>query len=247
MTSSRISSGGPRRKSVKLAMKALSEGIIEQKASSVNGNEQNTDQVGRYMTPDMEVVMVNTRRNIATFLLGQERGEAVLDFLIYKGLRAKVLSVLLMVMWMTGQILGVLSLHDVVSPAYGRLGGLLTLPCLLICGYSVLIIDVLKKLLRRFDTYYLIFNIVGSVVSLSLLLKDDRVVYICTGFLISGIWSTLADAMPTNSRRNGTIFGLGLGLVLLGSTLWGLYRKSVKITEARYLEHDTYISTCIMI
>ena len=73
------------------------------------------------------------------------------------------------------------------------------------------------------------------VVSLSLMLKDNRAVWICTGLLLSGLWSTLTDAMPTGMRRNTTIGGVGFGAVLFSIVQAGLYFEWIEVEEARYV------------
>ena len=162
-------------------------------------------------------------------------GEAFLDFCLYKGIRGVVISASMFIIWCIGHVVGLITLFGVLPPDFGILGGLLTLPSVLINGYSLLIIDVLKMLLIRFDTYYLMYNVVTVVVSLSLMLKDNRAVWICTGCLLSALWSTLTDAMPTGMRRVTTISGMGFSLVLLSIIQAGLYFEWIEVEEARYV------------
>ncbi len=96
-------------------------------------------------------------------------------------------------------------------------------------------------LLTRFDTWYMIYNILAMVVSLSLLMRDGRVVYILTGYLASGLWSTLTDAMPTGVRRSNTICGQGFAVFIILAVQAGLYFNAIAIEEERYIHMNTYI------
>ena len=221
------------RESVNETIGMVGEGL--QKLQATSSNEEMNITPERYLTADMDLVKVDTRRNIATVLLGQEMGEALLDFCIYKGIRGVVISVSMAILWFIGHIVGLITLFGVLPPDFGILGGLLALPGLVINCYSLLIIDVLKMLLIRFDTYYLMYNVVTVVVSLSLMLKDNRAVWICTGVLLSGLWSTLADAMPTGMRRITTIGGMGFAVVGISAIQAGLYFEWIEVEEARYV------------
>ena len=205
-----------------------------QKLQSTSSNKEKNNKPERYLSADMDMVKVDTRRNIATVLLGQAWGEAMLDFFIYKGMLARVICVLLFALWIVGQFMGLISLFGVFAD-FRTLAGLLTLLCVFICGYSLLIIDVLKELLKRFDTFNLMYNVITLVVCLSLILRDDRKVWVCTALLLSGLWSTVADAMPTFMRQITKIFWLGCGVVTLSTIQVGLYFNFIKAKEARYV------------
>ncbi len=213
----------------------LNEGISKLQGTSLSEKDHNDDKFERYISAEMIMTKISTRKNVASMLLGQRWGEAVLDVLIYKGLRSRLRSVLLLLLWWVGQILGALSLFGVLSPDYGILGGLLGLPCLIINCYFPLILDVLKMLFTRFDTWYMIYNILAVCICLPLLFRDGRGIFILTGLLISGLWSTLTDAMPTGMRRVTTICGLGFAICLIFAIQAGLYFNAIAIEDARYI------------
>ena len=78
------------RESVNETIGMVGEGL--QKLQATSSNEEKNITPERYLTADMDLVKVDTRRNIATVLLGQETGEALLDFCVYKGIRGVVIS-----------------------------------------------------------------------------------------------------------------------------------------------------------
>jgi hypothetical protein len=203
-----------------------------QATASVEQDSKNNEEI-RVLVSYMPPKKIDTRNNVASLLLGQYWGEKVLDFFVYKGLRARLLSIVITLMWAAGQSIGILSLFGVLPSYYGILGGILTLPCLIINCYFNLILDVLKMLLKKFDTIYMIYNILGVTVSLSLILGDGRAVFVLTGFLVSGLWTTLSDAMPTGMRRITQITGMGFALTIYFVLQVGLYSNLIHVEEAR--------------
>ena len=94
---------------------------------------------------------------------------------------------------------------------YSLIGGLMTLPCLIFIGFAPLLVEVYIMLLYIFDTWYLLFNSLGFVISLSLMLQDLRIageILTLVGFL----WSFFVDAMPNRQRIYTTIGGLAFGV-----------------------------------
>lgn len=51
---------------------------------------------------------------------------------------------------------------------------------------------------------------------------------------MSGLWSTLTDGMPSESRRVASIYGIGCGVLLLVAIQLGLILKMISVTEVVY-------------
>jgi hypothetical protein len=104
----------------------------------------------RILRPKMDPLEINSKENVAAAIFGTRYGSILLDRFIYK---QPMSSITLLFLWMTGHVLGALSLFGVISPSYSLIGSALTIPTIIILGYFLLITQVVWMLLKRFDTW----------------------------------------------------------------------------------------------
>ena len=202
------------------------QNMIDAVTSSATEGER--DIVTRMIVAKLQPMVINTRNNIALAIFGEINSEKILDLLIYsKNSWTFRLKLFIGISWFTGIILILLALVFVVPSHYGVFGGILTLPGLMI-NFTLLIIDVCRMLIAKFDTWYMVCNIFGFYIGISLVLQDYRIIGLGMGVLIGYFWSLFADAMPAGFRRSSTIFGIGIGLFGLVFIQTSLYYDWIK-------------------
>ena len=176
---------------------------------------------------------INTRRNVISAILGSRRGEAVLDFLYYKSKVGGAFSKSLVLVWCIGNVMGILGLLKIVPSWVAALGGILTVPGVVVNAYFLMLTEIVAMLLQTFDVWYMMYNWIGFIICLCLLMPDLRVVYLLLT-TISGIGAIFADALPAGARRLFTLIGLGFGLLYLVTIQCGLFFKLMPVEEFRY-------------
>ena len=104
----------------------------------------------RYLRPTMESVEINTRRNLASLVLGEKYGTMIVDLVVY---RHATWGFAIYFLWVAGCVLGGLSLFGILPSYWSFVGSALSMPAVILNAYFLLIIQIVKMLLRRFDTW----------------------------------------------------------------------------------------------
>ena len=121
--------------------KVVSSAAILEAAKIEEGDD---DKNTRVLRPIMEPVEIDTKKNIASFLLGEKWGAMMRPSTIQA-------LIMLLVAW-CGIIVGLLTLFKVLLSYWAIIGGLMMLPNVIFNCYLQLILPLLSKLLNRFDT-----------------------------------------------------------------------------------------------
>ena len=136
MTTDTLSVVGQRRDSKAVSSKA----ILEAAKIEEGDDDKNT----RVLRPIMEPVEIDTKKNIAAFLLGEKWGAMMRP--------STMTAYMQLVFGWCGSIVGLLTLFKVLPSYWAIIGGLMMLPNLIFNCYLQLILPLLSKLLNRFDT-----------------------------------------------------------------------------------------------
>jgi hypothetical protein len=228
----RSSSSSKKRKKARKSVVEAMTFLMDHISNKAPMNE--VEDVTRILVPEMTIQRIDTKRCLATVWFGQYWGEKVLYAFIYReGWATRTLAVVSALVFIAGHVVGFLSLLGVLSTNYSLVGGALTLPHAILYGYLPLIVDVLVMLFTRFETFYMIYNIVGMTMCVFILMDDGRSIYVILGFLVSALYIALTDASPSNVRRINTLVGLGFGLLVLISLQACLFLKTIKTTPFR--------------
>jgi hypothetical protein len=93
---------------------------------------------------------------------------------------------------------------------------------------------------------FTIFNFLGLVIALSTTLRDGRIVYMIITILFGGVWSSLADAMPSKIRQQSIVTGVGFSLAVGFTIFLGLFFKMIDISEVTFqLGNITFTSSSL--
>ena len=187
----------------------------------------------RLAVAKMEPFEVKTKYNIATAAFGKENGEAILDFTLYNKKTGPVGNITMFSFFCLGNILGALSLFNIISPEIGAIGVLFTFPTMIFQNILALITDLLLILLRKYDTWYMIYNTIGACAGLCLLLQDLRMFYVIISCVSVSI-SSFYDALPEKLRRINQINGAGFAIILLCVFQVGLYCNWFQVQHVEY-------------
>ena len=186
----------------------------------------------RLLMSKMEPIKVETKNNIAAAVLGKDNGEATLDFFLYSK-NTNNASRILFYCFCLGHILGTSSLFKIISPEIGAIGSLFTFPNVFVNVCLPLITDILKLLFQKFDSWYMIYNVLGATIGLCLLLQDLRMIYVIViGFIGNAI--IFMDALPSGLRRITQINGLGFTIIILVIVQIGLYYNWFQVENVEY-------------
>lgn len=144
MVETRVSSSG------RIVSQAMSSGAILEAVKAVASEGDDKTYV-RLLRPSMEPVEIDSKKTVIAAILGDKYGIMFMDRMVYK---SRLRGFHMMVLWLLGGILGMLSLFNLLPPYYSIIGGGLAIPCILLMGYSFLNVTMVKILLRRFNTWY---------------------------------------------------------------------------------------------
>ena len=207
----------------------LATGEVLLKALASTSSEDDT----RMVVAQMEPFKVESKKNIACAVLGNKKGESIVNFFIYNK-KTRIISHILAGIYIIGHIVGILSLFRIISPDIGAVGAFTTIPSVITSAVLLFITDILIMLLLRFETWYMIYNLLGACVALCLLLRDIRMIYIIIGLGISAPTSAFFDSLPSGHRRLAQIIIVGTGLMFLGTLQLGLYYNWYQVEPVSY-------------
>ena len=207
----------------------------------------------RLMMGSMEPLEVNTKKNLATILMGPIYAEATLDFFIFtkNNNRKGWIKWIIYCSWAVGSIVGLISLTKLIQTEWGAVGALMGLPNIIINGIFPLMTDILQVLVIKFDTWYMIYNMFGAFVGLCFLFQDFRILFLVKFLAVDCPISALWDALPSKIRIASQILGMGAAFLIMTAIQIGLYYDFFQNQHFEYnlgaikFTASSFASTCL--
>jgi hypothetical protein len=117
-----------------------------------HGNVNDDSTFVRLLRPSMNLVEINTKKNVASVIFGESLGAAILDKLVYQN---RSISVFMLILWMVGCLLGILSMFAVVPPYLSSVASFIMIPNIVINCLLRLNTDITRRIFRHFETWYI--------------------------------------------------------------------------------------------
>ena len=189
----------------------------------------------RMLFADFEPVLIETRNTVGRYLLGST-GDS-LNKLFLKNVRY---NGSLLILWMSGAVIGLCCLGDRLTADWMYAAAILLVP-FTVHIFLLLNVTIVFKLFQTFETYLYTFYIASFMVaflSLNAHTLHERIpMTICIAIYgINLLYTLLTDAAPAATRRIYALVGVSFGALTLVCFILGMYLHWIKMTAEEKMQ-----------